>query len=478
MTQATMTENDDFTRPGGLTGMRAVDIARAVRERRVTPEAVIRAHLDRIAAADPVIRAFQAVRAAGALADAEALGRRDDLGTLPLAGVPVAVKDNVDVAGLPTRYGSAATPSAPARRDDELVRRLRQAGAIPVGKTQLPELAIWPFTEPAVFPATRNPWDLDRTPGGSTGGGAAAVATGMAALALGSDGGGSIRIPAACCGITGIKPGPGVVPLAGGVSQHWHGLTAFGPLARCAADAAAMLCVLAGDALSANALSGSALSGAALFGDTGTGDASQGTLAPPRPLRIAVSARHPAPGARVAPAVRATLDEAAGLLRAAGHSVTWARPPYPASLGLRFSQRWLAGIAEDARDLPLDALEARTRAMVRRGRRAARRVRPAAADPFAARAADWLDRYDVLLTPTLARAAVPLGTWEGKGWVRTMLGVGNWLYTTPWNLAGLPAASVPFGVDGGLPLGLQIVAPAGAEATVLALAAQLEQLRP
>ncbi len=478
MTQVTMTGNDDFTRPGGLTGMRAVDIARAVRERRVTPEAVIRAHLDRIAAADPVIRAFQAVRADGALADAEALGRRDDLGTLPLAGVPVAVKDNVDVAGLPTRRGSAATPTAPARRDDELVRRLRQAGAIPIGTTQLPELAIWPFTEPAAFPATRNPWDLSRSPGGSTGGGAAAVATGMAALALGSDGGGSIRIPAACCGITGLKPGSGVVPLAGGASQHWYGLTAFGPLARCAADAAAMLHVLAGGIRADDASRNDASRNDASRNDDGPDD-----LAPPRLLRIAVSARHPAPGARVAPPVRAALDEAAGLLRAAGHTVTWARPPYPANLGLRFSQRWLAGIAEDAHDLPVDALEARTRAMVRRGRRAARRVRPAAADPFAARAAGWLGRYDVLLTPTLARAAVPLGTWDGKGWVRTMLGVGNWLYTTPWNLAGLPAASVPFGrvpsgSDAGLPIGLQIVAPAGAEATVLSLAAQLEQLRP
>ena len=115
--------------------------------------------------------------------------------------------------------------------------------------------------------------------------------------------------------------------------------------------------------------------------------------------------------------------------------------------------------------------------MVRRGQRAARRVRPAADDPFAARAADWLGHYDALLTPTLARPAVPLGTWAGQGWVRAMLGVGNWLYTTPWNLAGLPAASVPFGSDQGLPLGLQIVAPAGGEPAVLALAAQFEQLR-
>ena len=457
-TEAQNTETvNDLTRPGGLAGMRAVDIARAVRERRVTPEQVIRAHLDRIGAVDPLIRAFQAVRAQAALADAETLGRRDDLGSLPLAGVPVAVKDNIDVAGLPTRHGSAATQAAPARRDDELVRRLRQAGCIPIGKTQLPELAIWPFTEPAAFPATRNPWDLSRTPGGSTGGGAAAVAAGMAALALGSDGGGSIRIPAACCGIVGIKPGPGLVPLAGGASQHWHGLTAYGPLARCAADAAATLRVLAGQS------------------GLDPSDAAEPAC---RPLRIAVSARHPSPGARVAPAVRASLEQAARLLRAAGHTVTRARPPYPASLGLRFSSRWLAGIAEDAQDLPTAALEARTRAMVRRGQRAARRVRPAADDPFAGRAAAWLGDYDALLTPTLTRAAVPIGTWAGPGWVRAMLGVGNWLYTTPWNLAGLPAASVPFGSDQGLPLGLQIVAPAGGEQTVLALAAEIERLRP
>jgi len=443
----------DAARAGGLTGLPALEIAAAVRERRLTPEAVIRAHLDRIDAADPAIRAFQAVRRDGALADAEALGRRDDLGDLPLAGVPVAVKDNIDVAGLPTRHGSAATPAAPATRDDELVRRLRAAGCIPIGKTQMPELAIWPFTEPAAFAATRNPWDLSRTPGGSTGGGAAAVAAGMSALAIGSDGGGSIRVPAACCGIVGLKPGPGVLPLAGGADQHWHGLTAFGPLARSAADAAAALDILAGEPC-------------------------PGTLPSPRALRIAVSARHPALGARVAPAVRAAMEEAATLLRDAGHTVTGARPPYPANLGLRFSSRWLAGIAEDARGLPDDALEDRTRAMVRRGQRAARRVKPAAADPFAARAAQWLGDYDALLTPVLARAAVPLGTWAGRGWVRAMLGVGNWLYTTPWNLAGLPAASVPFGSDHGLPLGLQIVAPAGAERTVLALAAQIEQLRP
>src|SRR5438445_9645403 len=147
-------------------------------------------------------------------------------GNGPLAGVPVAVKDNVDVAGLPTRHGSAATPDRPAGADDELVRRLRTAGCVVLGKTRMPELAIWPFTESAAFGVTRNPWSPEHTAGGSSGGSAVAVATRMAALALGSDGGGSLRIPAACCGVFGFKPAPGLVPLARRAECHWIGLYA------------------------------------------------------------------------------------------------------------------------------------------------------------------------------------------------------------------------------------------------------------
>jgi amidase len=440
--------------PAELVTWPALEIARAVRERRLAPEAVIRAHLARIDEADPQLHAFQAVRRDGALADAAALAQRPDLGGLPLAGVPVAIKDNTDVAGLPTRQGSAATSAGPAASDDELVRRLRAAGAIPIGKTQQPELAVWPVTEPEAYPATRNPWDLSRTPGGSTGGGAAAVAAGMAALALGSDGGGSLRVPAACCGLVGVKPAPGRVPVAGRASEHWYGLTSFGPLARSAADAAVALAVL-------------------------TGDADPAPVPPPAgPLRIAVSARHPMPGARTAPAVRAALAGVSELLRDAGHTMIGARPPFPATLGPRFSRRYLAGIAQDAAGLPASALEARTRAMASLGRRMARGIIAASADPFAGRAAAWLGHYDALLTPVLARPAVPIGTWAGQNWTRAVLGAGNWLFTTPWNLAGLPAASVPFGTDQGLPLAVQIIAPPGGERTVLALAAQIEQLRP
>ncbi len=441
--------------PADLCARPASEMASLVRQRLVSPVVLISAHLERIAAIDPVIGAFQVVRADQAVAEAAALAERADLAELPLAGVPVAIKDNVDVAGEPTRMGSAATPPEPAEADDELVARLRAAGCVVVGKTQLPELAIWPFTEPAAAPATRNPWHRGRTPGGSTGGGAAAVAAGLAALALGSDGGGSIRIPAACCGLFGLKPAPGLVPLAGGLAEHWLGLTAFGPLARTVADAALMLDVLAGTT------------------------SYRDPRPPTRPLRIAFSTRHPLIGAKAGQAARTALDEAVGLLRDAGHDLVPQSPPYPATLGLRFSSRWLAGIAQDATGLDRSALEPRTRKMAALGARLSSRARPVAADPFGRQAAGWFAGFDVLLTPTLTRAAPPIGTWDGKGWASTMFSAANWPYTPPWNMAGLPAASVPFDQDeDGLPIGLQIVGPAGAEATLLSLARQIEELHP
>jgi amidase len=450
MTTPTPASNAD---PAGLTAMPALEIARAVREGKVSPVDVVGAHLAQIDRLEPQIRAFQVVLAAQALAEARSLAARPGLAGLPLAGVPVAVKDNIDVAGSPTRQGSAATSAEPAQADDELVRRLRAAGCVVIGKTQMPELAIWPFTEPQAYPATRNPWDTGRTPGGSTGGGAAALVSGMAALALGSDGGGSIRIPAACCGVVGLKPGPGVVPLAGGADSHWYGLTAFGPLARTAGDAAAALDVL-------------------------TGAAERATAArPDRPLRIAYSATAAAFGARLDPSARAAVEDTAAALRRVGHELVRARPPIPVNLGLRFMSRWLAGIAQDTAGPPAEALEERTAKMVRRGQRVARKVKPASADPFAARAARWISGFDALIMPTLAGPAVPIGTWAGKGWFPAALSVGNWLCTMPWNLAGLPAISVPAPASG-LPVGVQIVAPAGGENVILSIAAELEHLRP
>jgi amidase len=438
-----------------LCALSALEMADLVRRREVSPVELIQAQLDRIEAVEPQINAFQLVRSEAALREASELADRRQLADLPLAGVPVAIKDNVAVSGEPTRLGSAATSQAPAVADDRLVARLRAAGCVVIGKTQLPELAIWPFTESVAFGATGNPWDLRRTAGGSTGGGAAAVVAGMAALALGSDGGGSIRIPAACCGAFGFKPGRGLVPVAGGSTEHWFGLTEFGPIARTVADAAMMLDVLAGTT----------------------------TYRDPRPveqpIRIAFSDRHPLPGAKASPRVMIELDDVAAMLRNSGHSLVKESPPYPLTLGLRFNARWLSGIAQDAAGLDIDAVEPRTRQMVKLGRFFSSRTRSASADPFGRRVARWFTDHDALITPTLTGGAAPIGAWDGVGWAKTMLGVGNQIYTPPWNIAGLPAASVPFGHDDdGLPIGIQLVGPAGSEARLLSLAAQIEQLRP
>jgi amidase len=443
-----------------LTGKSAIELATLVRRGEIGPAEVTRAHLDRIERLEPSIGAFQVVRAEKALAEARELEARPDLASLPLAGVPVAIKDNVDVAGEPTRQGSRATAAHPVSADDELVRRLRRAGCIIIGKTRMPELAIWPLTEPEAYGSTHNPWDPTRTPGGSTGGGGAAVAASMAVLALGSDGGGSLRIPAACCGVVGFKPGPGIVPLAGGMQAHWCGMTEFGPIARTVSDAALMLDVLAGSVAYEN---------------------------PPRPegsLRIAVSSKAPTAGARVAREVRTAVEETASLLRTAGHVVVHGDPPYPFSLGMRFSRRWLPGIADDADALAttgVDTLERRTQAMVRMGRWLKRRgwVEGAAADSLGPRMRRWFLAYDVLLMPTTAVPPVPIGKWKGKHWISTTLGVANWICTPPWNLVGFPAMSVPAGLShDGLPLAVQLVGVPGTERTLLALAKQLEELRP
>jgi len=438
-----------------LTRLSATAMARLVRSRELDPVDLVDATLRRIDDVEPRLHAFVAVLAETARQEAEALRRRPDLDALPLAGVPVAVKDNVEVAGQPTTHGSGATPRQPAADDALLLRRLRDAGAIVVGRTVMPELAIWPFTEPEAYEAPRNPWNLERTPGGSSGGSAVAVAAGMAALAVASDGGGSIRVPAACCGIVGFKPAPGVVPVPGVRGEHWYGLSAFGSLARSVEDAALAVDVMAGT------------------------NRYRDPLPPDRPLRVAVSSRHPVFGARLSKQVRGALDAAADALAAASHTVRRASPRYPLT-PTQFTSRWMAGIAQDAEGLDVDRMEARTRAMVRRGRRLQRKVQPASHSAFAGYTRQWFASCDVLIAPITAAPPVRIGTWRGRGWLPTMLGVARWMgYANMWNVAGAAAVAVPWGMsEDGMPLGLQVVGPAGSEPVLLSVAGQLESLRP
>jgi amidase len=441
-----------------VVGDTAVGIAAAVRAREVSPTAVVEAHLERIRELDGRVHAFQLVRADEVRAEARALQDRPDLAELPLAGVPVAVKDNVDLAGTPTRNGSVATPSAAAAADGEPVRRLREAGALLVGKTTVPELSLWPFTESAAYGVTRNPWNLLHSPGGSSGGSAAAVAAAMVPVALAADGGGSIRIPASNCGLAGIKPGLGVVPFPGGGVSALHGMSEFGPLATTVADLGLVLDVLAGTTTH------------------------RAVRAPDRPLRIGVTAKPGAVGVKVDPEVRAALDATAQALREAGHQVAAADPPWRNGDAGPFLRRFFLGVAEDAERVSWDALEPRTRAEARAGR-LLRRTWPLPSGPptrVLARYRAWFQEHDVLLCPTLAAPPLRIGAYQGKGLARTTIGLTGYMPFTPaFNLVGFPAASVPAGTSrSGLPIGVQLAGPRGSEALLLSLARQLETLRP
>ncbi len=438
-----------------LTALPATEIAARVRDGRSCAVDVARAHLARIAARDPDIGAFQAHDPARVAAEAGAVDSRADRFALPLAGVPVAIKDNIDVAGYPTRHGSPATPADPARRDDELVKRLRAAGALIIGKTRMPELGIWGFTHSALG-TTHHPLDTTLDPGGSSGGSAAAVAAGMAALALGTDGGGSVRIPAAYCGLVGLKPGAGVLPLPGGADRAWCGLVVTGPMARTARDAALLFGVLAGQPIDLDAV--------------------------PEPARIVLSLRPPTPLARLHSAHRAAAIGAAARLRAGpgGAAVTLADPPYPPGLATQWIRRWQAGVAQALAGLPAGAaVEPRTATIAGKGRRVLRFTRPGERAPAAwrARMVSWLDEggYDLLVGPAVAGPPVGAGAMAGRGYRRTLLGSAARLpYTQAWNLAGLPAVVAPVLVSG-RPVGVQLVGRPGAEATLLAAAARLER---
>ncbi len=437
----------------------AVGIAAQVRAGQRSAADVVDECLARIEANDGAIGAFQVLVPDRARSDAADLDRRGDLATLPLAGVPVAIKDNVAVAGLPTRHGSAATSTRPETDDDELVRRLRAAGAIVVGKTRLPELAIWGFTESVAHGGTRNPRDPRRNAGGSTGGGAAAVAAGMVPLALGSDGGGSLRIPTANCGAIGFKPGLGIVPIAGGIEEHWYGCSAFGPIAATVADV-----VVAMEALTGRSWAAPSELGA---------------------LRVAVATNRPTPIGRPDATAQSALHAAVKAIRAGGHLVEDTEIPYPRNLASTWISCWHAGIAQDVArmELRFERLEPRTQLMVRLGRARHRRHGPDLAPVRAAMAAwrtaaeEFLAPYDVLLTPTISRPAPRIGWGQRAGYRRALLnGARAAPYTQAWNVAGFPAMSMPYGRRGRLPGAVQLIAAPGKEQALLALAAQLESV--
>jgi amidase len=437
-------------------GATAKQIARAVRRGDVSATSVVADHLEHIGVFDEELAAFRTVRGGEAIVEAEKVDEQDDLANLPLAGVPVAVKENTAVAGLPVYNGSAAAATAVAEEDDEVVRRLRGAGAVVVGTSRMPEMGLWAVTDGAGGP-TRNPWDTDRTPGGSSGGAAAAVAAGLVPIAHGNDGLGSIRIPAACCGLVGLKPGRGVVPCKIGV-ENWFGLTEHGMLATSVADAAVGFAVLAGRRPE--------------------------RLVEPQRLRVAVSLRSPVAGVRPDEPNRQAVSTAAKLLVAAGHSAVTADPVYPPRLALAGLATWFAAAYRESAELDVRALQPRTRRHIRAGRWAWQRGMVRESDR-----ASWRERsigffadrgVDLLLTPALAATPPRADGWAGGSWRTNLVGSMRYApYAAPWNIAGLPSIVVPVGIrPDGLPLAAQLVGPPGSELQLLGVAGQFELANP
>jgi amidase len=430
-----------------------------------SPE-LVELYLERIARFDDELNAFRTVRADAARLEAHEAQRRLDAGERrPLLGIPIAVKDDVDVAGEVTAWGTAAH-GPPKERDAVVVQRLRDAGAIVLGKTNVPEMTVWPFTESPTFGATRNPWNPTRSPGGSSGGTAVAVAAGLAPLGLGSDGGGSIRTPATWCGLFGLKPQRDRVPLAPH-DDGWQGLIVNGPITRIVEDAALFLDV------------------------TTTRPAPEGGFVgaaarPPGRLRIAVSTRSPLGlAARVGKAQRAAVSEAADLLRELGHEVVERGPDYsPLRSGWNVTARYVRGVHDDVATMPHpDRLERRTRTMARTGGRISDRrmakIR-AAEDALTARVNTIFDDVDVVLTPGTAVGPPRVGALDGRGaFVTLNAGAGRSPFQAIFNVTGQPAAVVPWGGDAtGLPTSVPLVGRPFDEVTLLALSTQIESARP
>lgn len=433
---------------------------------------LVDAALARIDAAQPQLNAFRCTRPDAARAEADEADRRRARGErLPLLGVPVAIKDDMDIAGESTPFGCAGA-FHPRHGDGEVARKLRAAGAVVVGKTNTPEVGQWPFTEGPAFGATRNPWSLGHTPGGSSGGSAATVAAGLVPAAAGSDGAGSVRIPAAWTHLVGVKPQRGRVSTWPHLSA-FNGLACIGPLARTVDDAALLLDVLAGNRPEDPHRPPPP---PAPFAELARRD-------PPRRLRIALSTRIPwsiAP-ATLDPQVRAPVERLARTLEGLGHHVEEADPSY-GLVGLSFMPRSTGGVREWVELHVTDhaQLDPRTRDTMRLGRmlRPLLRLAHAVERPLHAHVGRIFRRFDVVLMPTTAQPPTPIGAIDGLGgWETDKVMVGACPYTWPWNVLGWPGVNVPAGLtDDGLPVGAQLLGPANGEGLLLRLAAQLERV--
>ena len=446
----------------------ALEQAELVRRREVSPVELVELYLERIERIDPALNAYVTVCADGALETARRASEAPADG--PFHGVPLPVKDMTDTVGVRTTYSSRAFADYVPERDVSVVRRLRGAGFVLIGKTNLCEFGTMTVTESELNGPCRNPWDTTLNAGGSSGGAAAALAAGLCPIAHGTDGGGSIRIPAACCGLVGLKPARGRIsraPYAG-----FEGLPTDGPIARTVADAAAFLDATEGYE-----------SGDAWWAHPPARPFAEEVGSPPGRLRVAVTAEPPI-DVPVAEPCRQAVRETAELLAGLGHEVEEAQPGWQDPRLLEhFVRIWQVGSAlmpvEDRSLLdPLNRVLAdsadRTSSVDY-----ARSV--IALSAYARRLVAFWDRYDVLVTPALARPSVPVGWMTGQETeyeAAMHRGASFTPFTFVVNLTGQPAMALPLAWHDGLPVGVQLIGRPADEATLVRLASQLEEARP
>ncbi len=447
----------------------ARSLAQAIAAREITSVAVVNAHLERIAAVNPAINAIPTVLSESALAAAEAADRAVASGkvTGPLHGVPFTVKANIDLMGSPTTQGVRALAESMPTLDHPMVERMKAAGAIPIGRTNLPDMGLRLHTDSDLYGLTRNPWNRERTVGGSSGGDAAALATGMTPLGLGNDIGGSLRNPAFCCGVASLKPSLGRIPHASSIEPRSDLLAGQlmavqGPMARTVADLRVALGVLAGmhprDPLSVPA-------------------PVQGP-SPRKPIRVAV-VEHPA-GGTTAASIRAGVRAAATALREAGYAVESISPPMLEE-ALETWGRWIAWefrtirpqlaavMSNDATGF-FDAFSALFGTSSYADGVALMQTRHRIARAWS----EFFVDYPVILGPTWCEPQFAHG-YDLDGPKAAANIVNLMRFVTPMNLLGLPVVCVPTGTADGLPLGVQVIGERFREDLCLDAAAAIEE---
>lgn len=442
----------------------ALEQARLIRDRQVSPLELVELYLRRIEQLDGKLGSYWTVMTETAIAEAKAkteqLSRPTN--TLPpFFGVPISIKDLTAVEGVPCSYGVAALREQPAPYDEGIVTRLRLAGFTILGKTATSELGSMPFTEPEGFAPTRNPWNLDYTPGGSSGGAAAAVAAGLCAIAQGSDGGGSIRGPAACCGLVGLKPSRGRVSYAP-VGDRLNGLATKGALARTVSDAAAILDVLSGY------LTGDPY----WLPDPNPAFLTASQQPVPR-LRIAFSTGLPPLGTADSSCQQAVLNTVK-LLEAWGHHLEPGCPDC-SDLVEPFTTIWQSAVP--AAGVPREFLGKMNRWLFDRTVNAGEYLQAVSQmQVIARRIVSFWDTVDVLVLPVYLHSPIQVGAWADLDPAATLENVIRWVAPcAPFNATGQPAIAVPVGFDAqGLPMSVQLVARPAQESILLALAAQIE----